>query len=369
MSDSIQHRLQERVKELTALHRTAHLLQSNERPLDDVMPEVAALLPPAWQYPEITECRIRFGDTEWATAGFRPTPWRQHETTRLRDGSTCTIEVVYTEPRPPAAEGPFLSEERDLIRSLAEMLRAALQHRLDDAAIMAVNGRLEREVAERTASLRRLAQELCLAEERERRQIAEDLHDHLGQALALIKVRLRQLRGDAVFGGHGDALGELVALSDQAIRYTRNLTFELSPPVLYELGLGAALDWLGEQADHKHGLKVKVRDQCRRKLPDDLQVVLWKSARELLHNVVKHAAARNVTMTLAVVGDTVALTCADDGVGFDLDEARRQPGHRFGLFSIEERLRQLGGRVTVTTAVGRGTRVTLEAALPAAASA
>ncbi len=170
------------------------------------------------------------------------------------------------------------------------MLRAYFQHRRDDAAILAANERLERQVADRTASLRRLAAEVCLAEERERRRIAADLHDHLGQALALMKMRLQNLRGDAVLGGHGSTLDELVALSDQAIRYTRSLTFDLSPPVLYELGLGPALEWLGEDLARRHGLKVAVRDRARLALPDDLKVMLWKSARELLHNVVKHAA-------------------------------------------------------------------------------
>lgn len=364
MSDSVQHRLQERVKELTALHSTARLLQDRERSLDAVMPDVVALLPPAWQYPDITEGRVQCGDRSWVTAGFRETVWRQEEAFVLRDGEQGTIEVVYTEPRPPADEGPFLTEERELIRSLAEMLRASFQHRRDDSAIMAANERLERQVAERTASLRRLASEVCLAEERERRQIAEDLHDHLGQALALIKIRLARLRGDAVFGGHGDALGELVSLSDQAIRYTRDLTFELSPPVLYELGLGPALDWLGEQIQHKHGLKVKVKEKSRLALPNDIKIMFWKSARELLHNVIKHAGARKVTVALENRDGRVTLTVTDDGTGFDLTEARRQAGDRFGLFSIEERLFQLGGRMTVDTVLGKGTRVCLEAEIP-----
>ena len=212
--------------------------------------------------------------------------------------------------------------------------------------------------------VRRLASEVCLTEERERRRIAEDLHDHLGQALALLKLRLQRLRGDAVLGGHGDALGELVTISNQAIRYTRGLTFELSPPVLYELGLGPALDWLGEQTVRKHGLKVKVRDHCRVTLPDDLKVMLWKSARELLHNVIKHAEARQVELTLEARDGRVTLTVTDDGVGFDFTEARRHAGDRFGLFSIEERLRQLGGCMTVDTAMGRGTRVSLESTIP-----
>jgi len=364
MSDSLQHRLQERVKELTALHGTARLLQDTASPLDDVVPAIVALLPPAWMHPDIAEGRIRCGDRGWSTPDFRESPWMQREAFRLRDGQAGDITIAYREVRPAADEGPFLAEERDLIRSLAEMLRAWFQHRHDDAALLAVNESLERQVAERTASLRRLAAEVSLAEERERRRIAEDLHDHLGQALALLKIRLRSLRGDAMFGGHDAALEELVALSDQAIRYTRGLTFELSPPILYELGLGPALEWLGEDTARRHGLRVDVRDITPRKLPDDLKVMLWKSARELLHNVVKHARAHTVTITLECRDREVALTIADDGNGFDPALARRDAGAQFGLFSIEERLGQLGGRMDLETGPGRGTRVLLTAGIP-----
>lgn len=367
MTESLQHRLQERVKELTALHRTARLLQDTSGPVDDVARTVVALLPDAWMHADVAAGRLRCGEHEWSTPGFRETAWLQREPFRLRDGQEGEVAVAYLEERPPAAEGPFLAEERDLIRSLAEMLRAWFQHRLDDAALLAVNESLERQVAERTASLRRLAAEVTLAEERERRRIAEDLHDHLGQALALMKIRLQGLRGDAVFGGHGGALEELVALSDQAIRYTRGLTFELSPPILYELGLGPALEWLGEDTARRHGLRVKVRDRARVALPDDLKVMLWKSARELLHNVVKHAAARNVGMTLELRDGAVVLEVSDDGRGCDPEAARRGSGAQFGLFSIEERLRQLGGGMELDSAPGRGTRVRLAAVIPGGA--
>lgn len=364
MDDSLQQRLRERVKELTALHRTARLLQDPERPLDAVLPEVAALLPPAWQHSGIAACCIRWAGRSWATPGFRTTQWRQTESFRLRDGETGAIEVVYLREPPGAPADPFLPEERELIRSLAELLRAFLQHRRDDAAILAANERLEHEVAERTASLRRLASEVTLTEERERRRLAADLHDHLGQGLALIKLRLQRLQGDAALGGHDRALAELVALSDQAIRYTRGLTFELSPPILYELGLGPALEWLGEDAARRHGLAVSVREPARAPLPDDLKVMLWKSARELLHNVVKHAQASRVEIRLAARDGRMVVEVEDDGHGFDFAAARRDAGDRFGLFSIEERLRQLGGCLQVDTAPGRGTRARLEVTLP-----
>lgn len=364
MLDPTRHSLQERVKELTALHGAARLLQDAERAPGAVMAEVVALVPLAWQYPALAAARIVFAGEVWATIGFAETPWRQRREFRLRDGASGTLEVVYREACQQADEGPFLREEAELIGSLTEMLRAFWQHRRDDAAIVAANEQLERQVAERTAALRRLASEQCLVEARERRAIAEDLHDHLGQSLAFVRARLRQLQGDVVFGGHNAALEELLDLMDQSIAYTRSLTFELSPPVLYELGLGPALDWLGEQYARKHQLKIAVRDRCRRDLPDDLRVLFFKSARELLHNVVKHARASRATVDLSCNGDMIVLEVADDGCGFVRASGPDLPrDYTFGLFSLEERLRQLGGRLEIDTTPGAGTRVRLAATL------
>ncbi len=118
----LNHQLQERVKELTILHETARLLQ-NDRPLDaSLLGELAALLPPAWQYPEICEGSIRYGDIVGQSAGFRPSPWMQRATFATSDGQRGVVEVVYLEEQKPLAEGPFLAEERSLIQSLADML-------------------------------------------------------------------------------------------------------------------------------------------------------------------------------------------------------------------------------------------------------
>jgi signal transduction histidine kinase len=365
MHEVLHHKLNERVKELTALHRTARLLQNVERPLPEVMAEVVALVPLAWQYPEIATAQVRLEKDAWASPRHASTPWVQREEFRLRDGSGGVLEVAYHEERPLADEGPFLQEERDLIRSLAEMLRGFWQHRRDHTAILQANEDLERQIASRTNDLRRLASEVCLAEARERREIASDLHDHLGQGLAFVRARLRQLQGDAVFGGHDPAVNELLQLVDQAISYTRSLTFELSPPVLYELGLGPALEWLGEQVQIKHGLRVRVRDRCRKDLPDDLRVLYFRSARELLHNVVKHAGANEASIELDCQEGKLELTVADNGKGLDPVAAlAARDDQRFGLFSIEERLRQLGGRLEIKGAPERGSRARLVAPLP-----
>jgi PAS domain S-box-containing protein len=123
------HHLRQRVKELTALHRAARILQNEEQTITDWLQQFVAALPPAWQYPEITAARIRLGELEFATPNFKPTPWIQRADFSVAEGLQGSIEVVYVEERPAEQEGPFLAEERNLIDSLAEVLKTAIERR------------------------------------------------------------------------------------------------------------------------------------------------------------------------------------------------------------------------------------------------
>jgi two-component system, NarL family, sensor kinase len=368
MNDDLLHKLQERVKELTALHGTARVLQDQTKSATDVMREVAALMPPAWQYPEVTAARIRFERLEARTAGFRESEWKQSASFVLRGGQSGEIEVCYLEPRPPSDEGPFLKEERDLIESLAEMLRFYFQHLLADEDLLRAHSELERAVAARTAelremndSLRRLASELSLAEARERRKIAEDIHEHIGQALAFIKMSVGEFRGNAMFCGFDDKIDEIATLLDQTIQYARNLTFEISPPALYELGLEAAIDGLAERFRKKHGLAVRAETAGETgPLGGDVVVLLYKSVQELLTNVAKHARAKSCVVRMAREGDLIRVEVQDDGRGFDAGSlGSRGAGDHFGLFNINERIQYLGGVMEIRSVPGRGTTVVL----------
>ncbi len=322
MADDVLHKLRERVKELTALHRTARIIQDETRPVESVLEEVVSLLPPAWQYPEITSAKIRLGKWEVSTPGFKDTAWKQEAWFITRSGEQGSIQVVYHKLCPAAFEGPFLREERDLIDSLAEMMRSYFQHKLADDALQEAHHDLENQVKARTRALekanlalqeqiaeykeaerrieryqkqlRRLASELSLAEARERRAIAEDLHDHIGQALAIIKMDIGLFRGNAIFCGFEDKIDEINALLEQTIQYTRTLTFEISPPSLYELGLTAAIDGLVERFRKKHKIAITLPTA---KISGDLVIGAKtsfpvKSIQELLTNIAKHADAR-----------------------------------------------------------------------------
>jgi formate hydrogenlyase transcriptional activator len=127
--------LGERVKELTALHQTARLLEDEELSIGDLLEQIARLLPPAFQFPDVTQALVCYGDTEVGTPGYVETAWLLSAPFQTRDGRTGGLNVVYLEERPLAAEGPFLREERHLVNSLAEMLATTLDKRLADAAV------------------------------------------------------------------------------------------------------------------------------------------------------------------------------------------------------------------------------------------
>jgi signal transduction histidine kinase len=216
--------------------------------------------------------------------------------------------------------------------------------------------------------LRSLASELSLAEERERRRIATILHDHIGQTLAISKIKLGALLESLSASEHIENMREVREYIEQAIKHTRSLTFELSPPILYDLGLESALEWLAEQAQEQHGIQFEFENDGQSKLVnDEIRIFLFTAVRELLVNVAKHAQAKRVKVTVRRIDENLSIHVADDGIGFNASKKNfyLDENKGFGLFSIRERLHHLGGQMEVRSQRGRGTRVILLAPLKA----
>lgn len=223
---------------------------------------------------------------------------------------------------------------------------------------------------QRAAQLGALANQLTQVEQRERRRLAQVLHDHLQQLLVAAKMRISTAEGLTREKGVTEALRHVDQLVSDAIGVSRTLTVELSPPILHDGGLVRALEWLARRMGEDHGLVVKVEAKGGEPedLPEPLRVLLFEAVRELLFNIVKHAGVLEASVTLTTEKDrTVRMTVRDGGVGFDA-AAIYQKGatDRFGLFSIRERLTLLNGGVELTTAPGKGTAITLTAPLSAA---
>jgi signal transduction histidine kinase len=210
--------------------------------------------------------------------------------------------------------------------------------------------------------LRRLSSELLIAQESERRRIAVDLHDRIGQALTVSKMRLDALCANRPCGRADTTLREISAMLERTIADTRMLTFELSPPILYELGLTAALEWLAEKFSREHDLRISFNAQTEDLIIDThLRVMLFQATRELLFNIVKHARAGAVEMRMTTDGRALRIIVSDDGRGFESVPANSGRDGRtgFGIFNIKERLSDLGGRLDIDSGLDKGTRVTL----------
>ncbi|MGA2094535.1 MAG: ATP-binding protein, partial [Sedimentisphaerales bacterium] len=195
------------------------------------------------------------------------------------------------------------------------------------------------------------------------------------QNLAISKMKLEAL-AQSVNSEQAKTLKEVTDLIAQTIEVSRSLTFEMSPPVLYELGFAAAMGWLANQTRQRFHIETEFIDDAKPKpLLPDVSVLLFQAVRELVNNVVKHAKARNLKITTSKVRGNICVTVEDDGAGFDMTRATVARKHSskegvsdysprgFGLFNIRERLNHVGGSIEIHSKSGQGTRVILIAPL------
>jgi signal transduction histidine kinase len=254
------------------------------------------------------------------------------------------------------------------LRSEAILLGEIIKRKRVEEALADLTKNLEERITTRTQQLRALATELNLAEQQERKRLAVELHDHLQHLLVLGKLKIGQGKRYALsIPAFTDVMKQVDDVLSDALRYTRTLVAELSPAVLRDHGLVAALKWLGEYMQ-KLAMTVTVRvpDQQELSLPEDQAVLLFQSVRELLINSSKYAGTGAATVTLECRDDLVRIQVRDEGAGFDVAAAAAAAGaqtgglsSKFGLFSIRERMQALGGSFDIQSDPGNGTTATL----------
>ncbi len=210
--------------------------------------------------------------------------------------------------------------------------------------------------------LRALASDLTLTEQRERRKLAGDLHDYLAQLLVAGRMKLRQASTCVTKEPGKRLVAELDQILDESLRYTRTLIADLAPPALQEFGLSHALRWLSEHMQTR-GLTVEVQmGMDRLNLPDDQAILVFQSVRELLLNILKHAGTNHAKIEVDNTSTELRIAVTDNGQGFDhmsMAAAPDSASSRFGLFSINERMMAMGGRLEIDSSPGRGTRVVM----------
>jgi len=223
----------------------------------------------------------------------------------------------------------------------------------------------EEALSKSESQLRAVSLELSFIEERERKRLALYLHDEIGQSLVLLRMKFGSLTGIWGSKSRKQDIQQIRDLLEKVIDQTRALTFELSPPVLYQLGLEAAIEWAAERISQDYGIEFKFNDDGMIKpLSADIKALMFRCVRELMMNIVKHAKARKMTVSLTRREERVFVVMEDDGVGFDvslLEGQLKRVG--FGLFSVRERLGAVGGAYEFQSEPGRGTRITLSVPL------
>jgi two-component system sensor histidine kinase UhpB len=224
------------------------------------------------------------------------------------------------------------------------------QRRLADAAIHATAEKLQA-----------LTHRLVDLQETERRDIARELHDRVGQTLTALRINIDMIntrlgeRDDPVIRGRNDDSLQLIETAFMAVQ---NVMYELRPPMIDEYGLIAPLQWYAKRFADRTGIRVEVRGDEDWRCGPDVELALFRVAQEALNNVARHAHARHVTIALEEAAGCVVLTIRDDGVGFDREDPAERPG--YGFITMRERADALGGTFEAFSEKGKGTRITVK---------
>lgn len=238
-----------------------------------------------------------------------------------------------------------------------------LLHRISIQRDITERKQAEKKLREHEEQLKSLASELSLAEERERRRIAAGIHDDIAQRLALAKLELQSIQNRISDSNIISSLKNQCGIIDRIMEDARSLTFELSNPLLYEIGVETAIEsFLTEQIQEKFGLKCKFTTQGPQiHLDEDIRIVLYQGVRELLTNIVKHANASRIEVRIVKSNTEISIIVNDDGIGLNqskLSSPERNKGG-FGLLNIRERLEYLGGNLNIQSAPNKGACVTM----------
>ena len=231
----------------------------------------------------------------------------------------------------------WLPREQELLAAAAERCLMAAE-----------KARLMEDLAPREEQVRRLAEHMLHVEEMERRRISRELHDEAGQSLLCIRLQM-ELIEQALPAEHAEWIGKLREardLTERTILEMRRLIAALSPAVLEQLGLGAALRQLVNRFQRLHPIRVKLQLAKMGRLPQQTEMIAYRLVQECFNNIGKHSGARSVNISVSSADGLLRLTVEDNGVGFKVEEALAG-SESFGMSGMRERVALLGGRFEI----------------------
>ncbi|HWQ35821.1 MAG TPA: PAS domain S-box protein [Blastocatellia bacterium] len=245
----------------------------------------------------------------------------------------------------------FTGDDQRLLQLVAERAASAIER-----------ARLYEQVRAARDRLSHLSRQLIQAQETERRRIARELHDELGQSLTAVQFGLLAVQQQAVSETAAEALQQAIELVDDAIQLVRHLSVSLRPSALDDLGLAEAVRWHAERLRQRTGLDIEVTvTGLSERLPAEIETACFRVVQEALTNTVRHAQAQHVAISLQKQTDRLTLTISDDGRGFDPGrvQARASRGESMGLTGMRERVQLSGGQLAISSASGSGTEISV----------
>jgi len=340
--------LRERVKELNCLYGISKLVSEPGSTPADILQGVADLIPPAFQYPDITCARIVVNHRQYRSGNFKECGLNLVRRITIGSDRIGTLEVGCLQAEHPDGTAFFLKEEKMLLTTIAERL-----------------GRIiEREQAQK--NVQALSQALIHAQENERRMISSELHDRVAQDLSAAKIACDMMidhcaaLSDLAAGG----LQELSGSLEKTIMTVRDLSYEMRPPGLEEMGLVQAVENFCREFREKSGIRVdfQAAGMPDSRLPTTVAISLYRLIQEALNNIQKHARTHTAIVRLVKVHPHIVLRIEDDGCGFDVQQvmSRAAPEKRMGLVSMQQRARIVNGTLEIRSAVGKGTKISLK---------
>ncbi len=244
---------------------------------------------------------------------------------------------------------PFEESDLERMRTIVEEFSAVLQRKRTEDALRAAKHRLTN-----------LSHRLLETQENERRAVARELHDEIGQILTASKIDLQVIRRDQSSNDFADRLDDNIAMLNECLQRVRDLSLDLRPSILDDLGIVAALRWQLERLQQRAGFQGHLTvEHIPERLGPDVETACFRVAREALTNIAKHAKAHNVEMNLTFSDEELVLSIQDDGIGFDSAKALEEATHgkSFGVLGMQERVALLGGKFELNSSVGKGTIV------------
>lgn len=259
--------------------------------------------------------------------------------------------------------------ERDLREAKQDLEKKVFDRtreleRTNDALEVDLTKRItaEKRILDYQKQLKMLASELVMAEEKERRRLAENLHDSVGHSLTAIQMKLALIMDQITDKDLLEKCECLMNMTEEAADATRVITFEISPPVLHELGFESAIEWFLERISQRFNIKTQLTMEPGRAFVDaDIEVFAFRAVQELVVNAVKHANPSTITVSKQHGPGNVTLTVTDDGKGFDTEQLWKTGSELkgYGLFSIKERVNHFDGKINIESHEGEGTKVVL----------